>query len=94
MRRNPASIVNNYVDIPRKILESRKELEVSIDIMFVNKIPLLVIIRKGLKFTTIEYISNISEISLVKYMNKIVRHYKSHGLLVSTMFIDPEFQLL
>ena len=48
----------------------------------------------GLKFTTIEYISNRSENSLVNYINKIVRHYKSHGILVSTIFVDPDFQLL
>ena len=37
-RRKPASVVTDYIDIPREILESRKELEVSTDIMFINKL--------------------------------------------------------
>ena len=53
VRRKPASVVTNYVEIPWEILELRKELEVSKYIIFVNKLPFLVIITKGLKFTTI-----------------------------------------
>ena len=42
VRRKQASVVTDYVYIPREILESRKELEVSTDIMFINKLPFLV----------------------------------------------------
>ena len=72
VRRNPASIVTDYVEIPREILESRKELEVSTDIMSINKIPFLVSIRRRLKFTTIEYLSIKNDIAIVTYINKIV----------------------
>ena len=44
VRRKLASVVADYFDIPREILESRKELEVSTDIMFINKLPFLLII--------------------------------------------------
>ena len=87
MRRKPASIVTEYVDIPREILESCKELEVSTEIMFINKIPFLVSISRWLKFTTIEYLSIKNEIALVTFINKIVSYYKSHGLQLSTMFV-------
>ena len=53
MRRKPSSVVTDYVEIPREILESRKELEVSTDIMFINKILFLASISRRLKFTTI-----------------------------------------
>ena len=62
--------------------------------MFVNNIPLIVIIIKRLKFTIIEYILSESEKSLVNSINKIVTHYKLYGLYVRTMFVDPEFQFL
>ena len=89
----PASVVTDYVDIPREILESRKELELLTDIMFINKLPFLVSIIRKLKFTTIEYLSSKNEISLVTSINKIVSYY-SHGLHVVTMFVDPEFKSL
>ena len=56
VRRKPASVVTDYIEIPREILESHKELEVSTDIMFINKIPFLVSISRRLKLTTIEYL--------------------------------------
>ena len=37
VRRKPASVVTDYVDIPMEILESCKELEVSTDIMFISR---------------------------------------------------------
>ena len=65
MRCKPASVVTDYVEIPREILDSRKELKVSTDIMFINKLPFLVSIIRRLKFTTIEYLSSKNEIALV-----------------------------
>ena len=48
-----ASVVTDYVEIPREILESHKELEVSMDIMFINKLLFLVIISQRMKFNTV-----------------------------------------
>ena len=76
VRRKPASVVTDYVEIPREILESRKELEVSTDIMFINKLPFLVRISRRLKFTTIEYLSSKKDIALVTSINKIVSYYR------------------
>ena len=64
------------------------------DIFFINKLPILVIISRRMKFTTIEYLSTKNNIALVTSINKIVSYYKSHGLHVGTMFIYPEFQFL
>ena len=54
VRRKPASVVTDYVENPREIFESCKELEVSTDVMFINKLPFLVSMSRRLKFTTIE----------------------------------------
>ena len=35
-----------------------------------------------------------NKIALVNYDNKIVIYYRSHGLHVGTMFVDPEFHYL
>ena len=59
--------------------------------MFINKLPFLVSISQGLKFTTIEYLSSKNEISLVTSINEIVSYYTLQGLHVGTMFVNPEF---
>ena len=89
VRSNSVSVVTDYVEIPREILESCKEQEVSTDIIFINKLPFLVNIIRRLKFTTIEYLSSKKKIALVTSINKIVSHYRSHGLHVGVMFVDP-----
>ena len=94
MSRKPAIAVTDYVDIPREILESYKELKFSTDIMFINKLEFLVSISQWLKFTTIEYPSSENKITLVNSINKIVSYYRSNCLHVVTMFVYPEFKFL
>ena len=64
------------------------------DVIFFNTLPFLVSISTAMKFITVYNISNRSKISLVNPIYIIVRHYKSHSLLVSNMFLDLEFQFL
>ena len=76
MRRKPASVVMDYVEILREIHESSKELEVSRDIMFIKKLLFLARISRWIKFTTIECLSSNNEITLVTSINKIVSYYR------------------
>ena len=94
VRHNPDSVVTDYVEIPREISKSRKELEVLTYIIFVDKLPFLVSISQRLELITIEYLSIKNEISPVTSINKIVGYYRSHGLHVGAMFVDTEFQSL
>ena len=60
VRRRPEAVVSHYVDIPEDILGMNAALEVSVEVMFVNKLAFLVSVSRRLKFTTIEYIYNRS----------------------------------
>ena len=53
VRHNPCSVVTDYVEITRDILDLHKELEVLTESMFVIKLPFLRSVSRGLKFTTI-----------------------------------------
>ena len=66
VRRKPDSVITDYVETPQEILKSRKELEVSTEIILINKLSFLLSTIKGLKFNMIEYLSKKSEISLVQ----------------------------
>ena len=62
--------------------------------MFISKIPFLVRISRRLKFARIYYLSSKNEISLVTSINKIVSYYRSHGLHVDKMSVEPDFMSL
>ena len=64
----------------------------STDVMFINKLPFLVSIIRKLNFTTIEYLSSKNEIALVTSINKVVSYYRSNGLHLVKIFLDPEFK--
>ena len=48
--------VINYLVKPKNILENNKKITLSIDIMFVKKIPFVTTISRHIKFTTVEVI--------------------------------------
>ena len=70
VRRRPEAVVSNYVEISKEILDMNTNLEVSVDVMFINKLTFLVSTSKRLNFTTVEYIPNRSEKELARSVNK------------------------
>ena len=55
-RTKPKPVVIDYMVMPKNILENNKNITLSIDIMFVNKIPFVTTISRNIKFTTVEVI--------------------------------------
>ena len=51
------AVVINYMEIPNNILDMKINLEVSVDVMSVNKIPFPASISKRLGFTTVKVYS-------------------------------------
>ena len=51
----PAPVTTNYVQIPREILERHRLVVLAVDVMFVNSVPFLVSVARGLNFITVEY---------------------------------------
>ena len=76
VRRRPEAVVSDYFEIPKQILSMNTGLEVSVDVMLINKLDFLVSVSKQLKFTTIEYTPNMSEKELARSVNKIIYVYK------------------
>ena len=75
VRRHPEDVVFDYVEIPKDILSMDTGLEVSVDVMLVNKLEFLVSVSKQLKFTTIQYIPIRSEKELARSVKNIIDVY-------------------
>jgi Reverse transcriptase (RNA-dependent DNA polymerase) len=65
-----------------------------IDVMFVNKIPMLVSISRNIKFGTVEDIANRNSASLIKGIRNIVKIYQRAGFKVNSALMDGEFEPL
>jgi len=55
VRRPPESVTTDYVQIPRAILERHQLVTLAVDIMFVNRVPFLVSVARGLSLVTAEF---------------------------------------
>ena len=55
MRTTPESVVLDHVMIPRAILERHQRVTLAIGVMFVNGVPFLVSVSRGLNLITAEY---------------------------------------
>jgi hypothetical protein len=55
VRRPLESVATNYVQIPRAIIEQHQLVTLAVDVMFVNGVPFLVSVARGLNLVTAEF---------------------------------------
>ena len=62
--------------------------------MFVNKLPFLIMVSRGLHFGTVEFLTNHQIPTITAAFRQVVQTYCRRGFRVTTMLADPEFQPL
>ena len=78
------------VDITH-ILKYYGEVTLCIDLMYVNKVPLLVTLSRNVKFGTVEAVKDRKEATLMKSIATVVTLYRKAGFKVTTALMDGEF---
>ena len=76
------------------MLEKNKHVTLSIDIMYVNRIPFVNKFSRNIKFTTVEAIQNRTKAQLVQSIKNVLPIYTQQGLQVDNSLLDGEFVLL
>ena len=90
-RRNPP-IVDSPVSVDiTPILKIYGEVTLCVDLMYVNKIPLLVTLSRNVKFGTVEAVMDRKEATLLKSIANVATLYRKAGLKVTTALMDGEF---
>ena len=93
VRRKPARVQTEYVDIPREILDIHRYVTLVADVMFVNKVPFLVSASRNLNLITIEHVPTPKRTasSLGYLLQRIIRVYAKAGFIIQTILMDNEF---
>ena len=81
-RTQPTRVVANYVKLPPSVLEKNKYVTLSIDIIYVNRIPFVTTISCNIKFTTVKAIQNRNKDQLVQSIKNVLPTYIQRGLQV------------
>ena len=78
------------VDIS-SILKYYGEVTLCVDLMYMNKVPLLVTLSRNVKFGMVDAVADQKEATLLKCIGAVVTLYRKAGFKVTTTLMDGEF---
>ena len=91
-RRKPLPMVTDQIAIPEQLYEARSDLELCIDIMFVNNMPFFTTISRALYYRTAQFLPTRTTPDLYKAIDQVLRLYNSNGFHVSKVYCDNEWK--
>jgi len=94
VRRPPESVTTDYVQIPRAIQERHQLVTLAVDVMFINGVPFLVSVARGLNLVTAEFTPSQTAKHLAAGITRMMDLYAHGGFQVGTVLMDNEFEKL
>ena len=94
VRRPPETVTTDYVQIPWVLLERHQLVTLAVDVMFVNGVPFLVSVARGLNLITAEHILSCTAKLLATGITRIIDLYARGGFQVGQILMDNEFEPL
>ncbi len=82
------------MQIPRVILERHQLVTWAVDVMFVNGVPFLVSMARGLNLVTTEFTPSHTAKQLAAGITRMMDLYACGGFQVGTVLMDNEFEKL
>ena len=93
-RRKPLPMVSDQIAIPPELYEKRSELELCMDIMFVNEVPYMTSITRALYYRTAQFLPTRTHRDLYDSLDAILRLYNECGFIITKIYCDNEFKTL
>jgi hypothetical protein len=94
VRKGAARVDISAVDIPASLISQYWEVVLTVDVMFVNKIPFFVTICRDIKFGSTELLPNQKNPALKSALRHVLSVYKKRGFVVTTILMDGQFEPL
>ncbi len=94
VRRPPEPVTTDYVQIPWVILERHQLVTLAVDVMFVNGVPFLVSVARGLNLVTAEFTPSRTAKQLAVGITRMIDIYARGGFQVGMVLMDNEFEKL
>jgi len=81
----------NVMEVPWSILLHNNPVTLTIDFVYVNKIPFLTTISRNIGWRTIAPVPNQQKGTILKELNRLIVIYKNRGLPINSIHGDNEF---
>ena len=93
-RRKPLPMVTDQVAIPPELYTAQQNVDLCIDIMFVNEMPFLTSISKRIMYRTAQFLPTRTAEDLRSAIDAIFRIYNDAGFTITNVYCDNEFKPL
>jgi len=92
VRSKPLPVIKDYVTIPKELVIKHENIELAMDIMFVNNIPFLTTISKHIMYRTAQPLPNKTATAYRSAIDVVFRLYNHAGFKISVIKADQEFR--
>ncbi|CAJ1943965.1 unnamed protein product [Cylindrotheca closterium] len=91
-RPTPKAVVDDWIEMPKELLKHNSNLDLCIDIMFINNVAFFVSIDKAIKFRFSTELKDRTKDAIYKSIDEILRIYNHAEFRIKTIYCDNEFK--
>ncbi|CAJ1953169.1 unnamed protein product [Cylindrotheca closterium] len=86
------AVVDDWIEMPKELLKHNSNLDLCIDIMFINNVAFFVSIDKAIKFRFSTELKDWTKDAIYKSIDEILRIYNHAEFRIKTIYCDNEFK--
>ena len=94
VRKKSPVVKSDIIEIPKEILDKHQNLVLEIDLMFVNRLPMLTTIDTSIKFRSLVPLESQTAEVLYKALDVVLRKYNKNSFRVTKIRCDNQFKPL
>ena len=93
VRRQPTHVVVQPVSpVPTYILEHHSDVELCVDICFINNVPFLATISRNIKLRTVDHVKNTTDATILTSLRQVMHIYLYRGFNITHIHADNGFR--
>ena len=92
IRKNPKKVIVDFYELPEEIIKKYRNLILSTDIFFVNKMPMILTRDDKIKLLTVVFIEKRSKNTRINLILKVINMYKRKCFTPKILKADNEFK--
>jgi hypothetical protein len=93
-RKKTNPVARDFIKVPKELLQLHKEIFLTVDIFFVNKIPFLLTLSRKICFTAVNHLAGRTVPQIFKAFKEVYQYYLHRGFRITTVHVDGEFSPL
>ena len=87
-RSKPKPVIRDDIQIPEEIYNKNSNLDLCIDVIYINRVAFLVSIDKQIKYRSIIHVKDQDTPEFFKSLDQILRLYNLAGFTITTIHAD------